>query len=371
MKISIITRHAISNYGSILQTYATQKAINKIGHDSEIINYIREEEKGINIAKTFSKTSKLANKNIITKLIYIILQFPNLYLMDSRFSKYRNKYLKQTPVEYHSNKQLKENLPEADVYCTGSDQVWGNIGTAIYDPAYFLEFVPQGKKCITYAASFGKDKIEEHLIEKLPELTKKYSKLLIREDTGVDILQKYTNKKNIEQVLDPTLLLTKEEWNELGEKIKLKENSYILVYQLHHNKFFDEYLKKVSKLTKLPIIRINPSFYFKFKFGKFEYLPTPGQFITYFKNAKYVITDSFHGTVFSIIYNKKFVDILPNKTSTRIESILKLVGLEKRIIKNLDEVSWLDDRIDYKEINIKLASERKKSIELLRRAIED
>ncbi len=94
----------------------------------------------------------------------------------------------------------------------------------------------------------------------------------------------------------------------------------------------------------MPVYRIHPSLYYGLKPGKFIHLPTPGQFVTYIKNAKYIITDSFHGTVFSLIFNKQFVDILPGKTATRIESILKLVGLEDRILRDNNDYSFFKQR---------------------------
>ena len=304
----------------------------------------------------------------IKRLAYLILQGPNVKHMHKKFAKYRNMYLKQTDKEYNSIEKLKNNLPSADVYCTGSDQVWAKIGGANYDEAYFLDFVPAEKRCISYAASLGKSKIDEELEKRLPELLKKYETILVRENTAEEIIKK-NGFNNVKQVLDPTLLLNEEEWSKLAEKTKLDGKEYILVYQLHHNKQMEDYLKKLKKHTKLPVYRIHPSFYYGFKPGKFIYLPTPGEYISYIKNAKYIVTDSFHGTVFSLIFNKNFVDILPGETSTRIESILKLVKQEKRIIKDFSNFDWLNNSIQYGEINKILKEEREKSLQDFENAI--
>ena len=170
--------------------------------------------------------------------------------------------------------------------------------------------------------------------------------------------------------MDPTLLLESEEWNKICEPTKLDGKEYILIYQLHHNKEMENYIKNLKKHTKLPVYRIHPSLYYGLKPGKFIHLPTPGQFVTYIKNAKYIITDSFHGTVFSLIFNKQFVDILPGKTATRIESILKLVGLEDRILRDNKDYSFFNKEIDFENANKILENEREESIKDLKNAIE-
>ncbi len=368
MKVDFITRHAIPNYGSILQTYATQKVLEKLGCDSEVINYIQLEETG---GKTIATNCHIENKGWKAKLkriAYLIVQQPNVTHMHKTFAKFRKKYLKQTVKEYHSLEELKQDLPKADVYCTGSDQVWAKIGAKNYDEAYFLEFVPEEKRCISYAASFGKSKIDEELEKKLPQFLKKYETILVRENTAEEIIQKQ-GFQNVKQVLDPTLLLNQEEWSKLAEKNKLENKEYILVYQLHHNKQMEDYLRKLKKHTNLPIYRIHPSLYYGIKPGKFLYLPTPGQYISYIQNAKYIVTDSFHGTVFSLIFGKNFVDILPGETSTRIESILKLVGQEERIIKDFNNFDWLNQNIDYEKITPILEKERQISLQDFKQAL--
>lgn len=370
MKINIITRHSVPNYGSILQTYSTQKALEKMGYDSEIIDYIKLEETNKRAVATNYGSNKSGIKEKIKKVIYIILQRPNVTKMNNAFKKFRKKYLKETIREYNSIEELSNNLPEADVYCTGSDQVWGKIGTEEYDKAYFLNFVPENKKCIAYAASFGVDKLPEKLNEDIKDLLKKYETILVRENTAEKIIRE-KGFDNVGQVLDPTLLLKKEEWDEICEPTKLDNKEYILVYQLHHNKEMEKYVKNLKKHTKLPIYRVNTSIYYGLKPGKFIYLPTPGQFVSYIKNAKYVVTDSFHGTVFSMIFQKQFIDILPGKTATRIESILKLVGLSNRILRDNNDYSFLKDNIDFTQVNNILENERNKSIEKFDKAIKN
>lgn len=367
MKLNVITRHAVANYGSILQTYATQRIIEELGHECEIINYVNVEERGKNIAKTLCGNSTKWNKNVITRMIYYILQTPNYLLSYNKFKKYRKEILKESQ-EFSSLEELKKSLPEADVYCSGSDQLWGKIGTKQYDKAYFLDFVPEDKKCIAYASSFGKDEISENLKKDLNKLLSKYETVLVREKSAVDIINANTEKKS-ELVLDPTLLLDSKKWDEIAN-VNLKYKDYILVYQLHDNSEFIKYAKKFAKIKKLKLLRICPSMQNLLRGGKPVFLPTPQEFVAYFKNAKYVLTDSFHGTVFSIIFGKKFIDILPKETSTRITNILELAEANNRILKDYNDFDIIDSEMDYELTYSKLSKKRNESIKLLKNAIE-
>jgi len=370
MKVDIITRHSVPNYGSLLQSYATQKAIEKMGYESEIINYTRYEERYENLANTLVKGKKW-DKNCILRFIYKTIQSPNYSKMYKKFGEYRRGFLRETKFEYGNVKELKENIPQADVYCSGSDQIWGKIGTADYDESYFLEFV-KDKKCIAYASSFGKTELNKALEENLKNLLNKYSKILVRENSAKDLLEK-RNIENVEQVLDPTLLLSQEEWIQLANKSNKRcDEKYILIYQLHDNKEFDRYAKKFAKNKKMKLLRISPSLYHIMRSGKLIYLPTQYDFLKYFSNAEYVLTDSFHATVFSIIFNRKFIDVLPpNKTGTRIESILSLFGIKNRILNNYNDFNSIDNYIDYKNVNKRLKEERNKSFNLFKDAIEN
>lgn len=368
MKVDIITRHSVPNYGSLLQSYATQKAIEKMGFEAEIIDYTRYEERYKNLANTLLKGKKW-DKNVLTRLIYKTIQNPNYYKMYKAFKKYRQGFLKETNIEYGRLKELEENIPQADVYCSGSDQIWGKIGTARYDEAYFLDFVKdKNKRCIAYSSSFGKEKIDSQLEANLSKFLEKYDRILVREDTAKNIIEEH-GFKNVEQVLDPTFLLDKNEWIELSKKAKNKYKKYVLVYQLHDNKEFDKYAKEFAKRANLKLLRISPSFYHIARSGKLVYLPTQFEFLSYFNNAEYILTDSFHATAFSLIFNKRFIDILPGKTSTRITSILRLAGLEERILNNYNDFSYIGKDVDFTRCNEILEKERERSLKLFKEAI--
>ena len=370
MKIGVITRHAVPNYGSLLQSYATQVALERMGYDAEIIDYIRNDERAENLSKTLVK-GKRWDKNPITRMIYNAIQMPNYSRMYRKFELYRKDFLKVTNKSYGNIDELKQNPPDEDVFCSGSDQIWGKIGQDEYDESYFLEFV-KNKKCIAYSSSFGKTKLSENLDRNLNALLEKYSRILVREKSAKEILENH-NIKNVEQVLDPTLLLAKNEWEDLANKTKLnKKEKYILIYQLHDNKEFNEYAKRFAKNKNMKLLRLSPSLYHFSRSGKLIYLPNQYELLWYFKNADYILTDSFHATVFSIIFNKKFIDVLPlNKTGTRIESILDLFEIKNRILKDYNDFNSIDESINYDIVNGKLEGEKQKSLNLLKDAIEN
>ena len=131
MKVDVITRHAVPNYGSLLQTYATQKIIEKLGYEPEIIDYIRDDEKYKNLTNSLVKGKKW-DKNLFLRTIYKMLQRPNYGTMYKKFAKYRKGFLKLSDLEYGNLSELKKNKPKADIYCSGSDQIWGSIGKDEY-----------------------------------------------------------------------------------------------------------------------------------------------------------------------------------------------------------------------------------------------
>lgn len=367
MKVKIITRHAVANYGSILQAYATQKVMENLGCESEIINYVRTDEQGLNISDTMLRRNARWNRNAVTRLIYKMLQTPVYNGTYQKFKKYREDFLVESEKLYSTDEELKE-LPEADIYCTGSDQVWGSIGNVQFDPNYFLEFVPEGKKCISVAASFGSDSIPECLSEELPKMLKKYSDITVRESSAVQLLDKLGMKSK--QMLDPTLLLERSEWEKICDP-NIKEKGYVLIYQLHEDKKLEQYAEDFAKSVGKPLIRISISWLYRFKSGKLAYMPSPQKFLTYFSNCDYVVTDSFHATVFSIMFNKKFIDILPQNTGTRIVSLLSLLGISERIVSDYSDMVTPTKDIDYTVVNKILAEERKKSLCDLERMIRN
>lgn len=365
MDVKVITRHAPSNYGSLLQSIATINIIKRLGHDCEIIDYERDDERGLQAILTPLKIKDGWNNSFIKKLIYVLLRYPEEKWAEMKFDRMRCRYLNMT--ERISNEEGLKAL-KADVFMTGSDQVWGPTLNGKYDEAYFLNFVPKGIRKIAYAASFGKTEFVEETITAYKNMLSQYNAIAVREDSAVKMLHEWNIECN-GQVLDPTLLMTGEEWTSfIRRKITKK---YVLVYQLHNNPILSDYAERLAKYLELPLYRISPTFHQINRGGKFVYLPDLGDFLSYIKNCTYMITDSFHGTAFALNFNKQFVEILPNnKTGSRNLSILRLTGLESRIVTDYTDFSILEKYIEYGRINRILKAERMKSLNTLKNIIQ-
>jgi len=360
MDIKVITRHAISNYGSLLQSIATIKILEQLGYKCEIINYIRDDEYGLNAVKTALNNKPYWRSSFLKRLAYIVIRYPEEKLAEIKFDVMRRRYLKMTQL-FKTQNELKQL--DADIFMTGSDQVWGPLLNGYYDSTYFLSFVNKKKK-IAYAASFGRTEFTPEILAEYKGLLSSYTGITVRENTAIDLLNQM-DIKCLGQVLDPTLLLTGEKWSNLITKEKL--GKYVLVYQVHNDPMLNEYAVKFAKHVKLPLYRLSLLLHQINRGGRFIYLPDLSRFLSYIKNCTYLVTDSFHGTAFALNFNRQFIGILPNnKSGTRIQSILQLTGLTDRIVTNYNDFSISDSIINYQSVNRILERERYQSIEILK-----
>ena len=289
---------------------------------------------------------------------------PETLLMDRKFLAMRKKYLLMGPY-CATTGELKKLYAEKkdEVFLTGSDQVWGPISTGHYDPTYFLDFVPKSSRKLAFAASFGKAIFDEQTLKEYAVLLKKYDSLAVRENVAVELLKKMDI--SAKQVLDPTLLMDADAWSEYVKPMK-KPEKYVLVYQIHANSDLDHYAVKFAEKAELPLLRVSPLLHQARRSGKFVYCPDISGFLDLVKNAAYMVTDSFHGTAFAINFNTQFVEVLPNTgTSSRNQSILELTGLTDRIVRDLNDFSYIDQEIDFKEANEKIGTSRIESIRIL------
>lgn len=366
MKVAVITRHSIFNYGSLLQTIAIQAGIEKLGYDCEIIDYQREDEDYKKIAAVLVKNSSW-NRNFLLRFVYKTLQSPKFWVMGRHFVKLRKNTIKTTKT-YHSLDELKNNKPDADIYMTGSDQVWGPIGADDYDPAYFLDFATQKDVCVSYAASFGKTTFNDEILRHIQEYLKKYRAISVREKSAVDIIDKM-NVGSVTQVLDPTLLHSAAYWETMiHDKI---QGDYILVYQLHNNPQMMEYAYTLAAEKGLKLVTMSSTAqHLAHKGSRHVFLPSLSEWLGYIKNARFMITDSFHGTAFAINFNTQFVNILPNGTATRNQSILELTGLKNRIVTDYQNFSFYNAQINFDKVNTLIQERRETSMRVLKEMLE-
>ena len=367
-KIELITLQRVPNYGSVLQAYATQKIIEREGYECEIVNYFPKRMTISAMLRRIKDKNNKLRKSLVLRTVARIIIIPSYIKRFSSFKKFY-KHLNMTDVEYHSNEDLIKNPPIADIYCTGSDQVWNSEWNEGIDKALFLDFAPKDKKRISISASFGKSKLNDEEIDITRELLKKYSKISLREKSGVDIVKKLGINNSI-NILDPTLLLGKDDWNKISST-KFEKRDYILVYNLNRNKKIDKFACNLSKKTGLKIKYLSYQFHEFYKKGKMYCNPKVEDFLSLIKNATYVITDSFHGTAFSLNFEKDFVIVYPQKYSTRIQSILEILNLENRVAKDENDLSVCEKIIDYSIVRNNLEKERKKSLDWVKNSLED
>lgn len=360
MQIKVITRHTPNNYGSLLQSIATLRVIESLGHQCEIIDYWKRDEVGLQGILTSLQGKSLWKNSLFKRMAYVALRYPGEKIAALRFDKMRRRYLKLTPRCY-SMEEL-ESL-QADVFMTGSDQVWGSLLDGGYDEAYFLSFVKEGIRKVSYAGSFGRTEFSDIIIASYKRLLSKYDALTVRESSAVKLLEEW----GIDcggQVLDPTLLLDSSQWSGYIEEDVKKE--YVLIYEIHNNPRLDDYAKRFAAHVGLPLVRVSPTFHQLARGGRFVFCPEIGTFLSYIKNARYMLTDSFHGTAFAINFHTPFLEVLPNnKTGARNQSILQLTGLEDRIVTDFNDFSLADRQIDYAKVNEIMHRERERSMEKL------
>lgn len=363
MKIAVITMHAVKNYGSVLQTYATQKILQSLGHEVEIINYIREKNLNSKLLATWTQ-----NDRGLKKIFKLVILMPTVKKWKSVFGSYLDNNIALSKNSYTSEKQLLENPIVADMFCTGSDQVWNSGWNNGIEKAFYLSFVPDTTPKFSFASSIGKTELSDDEIKKVYPLLKRYNYISVREKSALKLI-KGMGLNNADFCLDPTLLLTKDDWLEHAIKTSIKKK-YVLIYQLNHDEKFDKYAVEFAKRKKLELYRVCTRYDQIRLSGKPIVLPEVQKLISLINNAEYVLTNSFHATAFCINLNKQFVSIYPNEYSSRISDILKLLSLENRHLSNYEEYDIADKAIDFSPVNKVLSDYRKSSIDLLKKMIE-
>lgn len=361
MDVKVITRHAPTNYGSLLQSIATQRVVEALGHSCRIIDYVRDDEHGLKFVLSQLSMKPEWERNLLKKIAYVAFRWPTEKMAERKFEHMRRHYLRMTP-RLRTREELRSLT--ADVFMTGSDQVWGPVAADRFDEAYFLTFAGEGRR-VAYAASFGRTAFDPDVIKRYRDMLSRYDAITVREDAAITTLD-HMGITARGQVLDPTLLLDEKAWSEYMPANPVVNGDYVLVYQIHINPELDRYAKRVAERMGLPLVRMSASLHQAARPGKLRLLPDIADFLSLIKNARMLVTDSFHGTAFAINLNTPFVEILPgNGTGSRNQSILQLTGLTDRIVTDFDDFSILDRPIDFAAVNAIIARERTRSLETL------
>lgn len=370
MKIGIITYHSAYNFGSMLQAFATQESVKKMGHEAIILNYRMQSQKNF-YAEYRTKYGKL---NFLQDLCQLPMHNAKIERKQN-YEKFFDEHFNLT-AEFSEPEVMKEICKDFDVIISGSDQIWNSRSCEFvncdikYMKPYLLDGF-QGKK-ISYASSIGH--ITDKELEYIIPYVKKFDFLSVREQSTKDRISKYIGK-SIERVLDPTFLLTGDEWIEHLNLRKEENRPYILFYSL---KRFDgnNILKEVIELAhkkNMAVKYIMPFSYLPNKYSDVENCESfgPVEFMNAIYNSEMVITDSYHGTILSLNLNKNVYSIC-SKTGAefRKTEVLERLELHDRIISEINEIYGSTTKIDFESINKIITEDKLNSIKYLIRAID-
>ncbi len=372
-KVGIVTLHRVLNFGSVLQAYCTCAILRRLGYEPIVIDYM-EPRYTIKGAIDSLRRDFFSNRSGLKSWVVFSLKVLSFLFVHRKFSSFVNEKLPISPISYTSMRELLENPPEADIFLTGSDQVWNSEYNGGVDRAHFLDFAPDGQGRIAYAASFGKDKLKVSEVDETRELLRKYSSIGVRESSGVEIIMGL-GIEPVQHVLDPTLLLSREEWGKLFAIQRPVKDPYLLVYSVERS--IDDLVSNVAREIgdrlglKVIFLTVAAPLRSMARCDKQCSYSTVQDFLDYFYHADFVVASSFHGTAFSINFNRPFVSVLPPRYGARPRSLLKLVGLDARIVEKEADVSKQWSEIDFSMVNNVLAGERKKSIAFLESSLRN
>lgn len=364
---SIITIIDNVNFGTYLQAMALAKTIENFGISVHIIDYCRKHQ-----SFQYLFCACLQNTCNPLKWGYRIFNWYKSVLLRKKDKAFLKDNL--TKKQYFSYEELKKNPPYADVYITGSDQVWNSIYNKGIDRAFYLDFVPDNVKRIAYAASIGMEQIPDCEKMEIKKYLSKYNSISVREKQAEILLKKLQLPIDVRTVLDPTLLLSKEIWNLYALK-RLVDEPYMILYSVEtkdQNKLITQMAKKIAKVKKIKIVGI----YYGGRQQRIEgtdknfFRVTPSVFLSLFLYADYCIVSSFHGTAFSINFQKNFLTITPGRFNSRVDNLLTLCNLKKRLV--VDSSYDINDAftdIDYSLVNKIIEEERQSSIDYLRNSL--
>lgn len=354
MKIKTITCHDVYNVGASLQAYALAEYLKELGHDIEIINYKPE------YLFTYKLTG-VGNSRYdypILRELYQLAKLPgrikNKYgKRKKEFDRFTKKYLPVTEKKFTSNEDLKKNLPKADVYFAGSDQIWNTIFNNGKDPAFYLDFAPKSAVKASYAASFATEDILEEWKVRVQQWLKKLDYISVRESSGVEIVKKLGIER-VQQVVDPVFLLDSGKWEILEKKVNNTE-PYILIYDFDNNQKIYDFAKNLAKKNGWKIYSLLKN---KECDRSFEN-EGPESFLWLVHHAEFVISNSFHATAFSIIFQKQFVVFERlEKINTRMQDLVINLEIEKCLNNNDKKDIYI---INYKSVNKKVEKMIKQS----------
>ena len=365
MKAGLVTFYHIHHYGALLQAAATERAVESLGGACEIIDYYVNQNNDL-FRKPTGVGSAAAD-------VHTALHYKALRDRYQRFERFSKDHLRISGHRFESLEELRSAELPYDLILSGSDQIWNPkiFPDGRFDPVFFGAFSTRRK--IAYAPSFGVPHIPEGMEEELRSYLEQFSHISVRERQGREIVKEITGK-DVPVVLDPTLLLTAEQWSAMAVPPD-RSGGYILCYCISKPGALAPYIQRLAEETGLPVVqlcgirqKVHPKAACVLDAG-------PSEFLGLFQNASYVCTNSFHGTVFSVQFQKPFFTaVAPSELaapeSSRTFSILSRLGLMERII-GTGATAGLDATIDWADVDRRLRAARQSSLDYLRAALWD
>lgn len=377
--VGIITMHRVLNFGSILQTYALQRAVNNLGYSSEIIDYeFPNSEHAMYLKQSDETPVILSLKSRIIGAIKRRLRGSKPTDDDIRrgkFLKFISGHLKISKDSYKNRYQIDKRLPLYDIYLTGSDQVWNPLYIG-YDTTFMCGFARNGNPRISFAASMAVSKIPEQFVEYYSTELAKYSSISVREKTAIGLLSQITGKA-ISLVCDPTMLLTRDQW--LNQLNISDCNKYFIVYVLDYTynpypQIF-EIIENCHRRYGGKIIVLNGKInqYMKRNGATAVNTASPVDFIRYFASASFVVTSSFHGTIFSLNFKIPFMSVVDDSIGrdSRVVDLLEMLGAERFKQIYSEPVDDNKDLSYTPKISDKIEKIRNESLKFLEKALHN
>ncbi len=388
MKIGIAAVTYKDNFGSALQTYATQYTLEKLGYDARIFE-IEGVYRGIMIKKLLYYAGRLLDP-VEEKYLFANLksrlrkqasvstdQFAqDMKVRHQKYQDFNKQWNKMLPT-VKGWKGLRKQASEMDAVVVGSDQLWRPSN--IVGCYYTLEFVPDEVKKVSFSTSFGVPELPSRLHKHAKRFLSRIEHISVREDSGAEIVKNESGREAT-VVCDPTMMLTAEEWMHIQDEPPFAEGYYILMYLMGDNPEQREFVKKLSKQTGYRIIGLlHGATYISYDEGVADEKPYnvgPAEFINLIRNAEYVCTDSFHCCVFCILNSTKFFgfrrwpDDSKFSANDRLYTLLKFTGLERRLLYGTEDiVQCTNDIIDFSDVLVRVARRRKESMDYLVNAL--
>lgn len=353
MTIDIITLHCPLNCGSVLQGYALCHYLGKY--------YNTENVQLIDYVPSYMENEGHPVRTILRKVLFY-RQYKN---RNKNFKDFIDNNCNLTRERYHTYQKLKENPPKADIYISGSDQLWNPCFNCGNDPAYYLEFVIDKPK-LAYATSMGTDQYTDDQLKCLASRIKDYQFVSVREKCSVGQLER-AGIKNVHAVCDPTFLLRADDYSALAKSHK-SLGKYVAVYLVEPSALLDKTLDSF-RAQGYKIVGV-AGYLNKYKCDIRLMDAGPAEFLGLIRDASFVVATSFHATVFSLIFHKQFA-IIPGMNPARIEQLLSLVHLQDRMLTKETQIPNLKNKIEYAPVQEILDNYIENSSQLLLAAIDN